>query len=66
MLSEEGGSLFPIEIKAGRTVATDMLKNLLYFLRLPGNLQKQSMLLHAGDDAYERQGIAVRPWYALG
>ncbi|MEK7137095.1 MAG: ATP-binding protein [Patescibacteria group bacterium] len=66
LLIEEGGVLFPIEIKAGRTIATDMFGNLQYFLHLPGNTQKRSMLLHAGDDAYERQSVAVRPWYALG
>lgn len=66
LLIEGGETLFPIEIKSGRTVASDMLKNLQYFLHLPGNTQKLGMLLHAGEDAYERQGIAVRPWYALG
>ena len=64
LLIEESGALFPIEIKAGQTVTSDMLQSLTYFLKLPGNPQTRGMLLHAGTDWYERQSIAVRPWYA--
>ena len=66
LIIEGGDDLFPVEIKAGQTVTTDMLRSLTYFLGLPGNPQTRGMLLHAGMDWYERRSIAVRPWYAAG
>lgn len=66
LLIEEASALFPMEMKAGQTITTDMLSGLAWFLRLPGNTQKRGLLLHGGGESYERQGIAVRPWYALG
>jgi len=72
LLIEEGGVLFPVEMKSGATVSGDMLDTLLWWRRLSGSLKAEkegeetrAVLVYGGDDAYERRGISVRPWFSI-
>jgi predicted AAA+ superfamily ATPase len=60
-----GSRLVPVEVKSGRTVAGDFFAGLEYWLGLPGNAEKQGVLVHGGDDQpHRRRGHTVRPWFA--
>lgn len=65
LLIEEAAALYPVEIKSGATVASDMLDALRWWSRLAGPLAGDATLLYGGADAYERSGVAVRPWFAV-
>jgi len=70
LLIEEGGALYPLEMKSGATVGGDMLDGLLWWCRLSGRSERkrkgiQAALVYGGDDAYERRGVAVRPWFSI-
>lgn len=62
---DRGSDLVPIEVKAGRTVASDALSGLRFWQRLAGDASGRGSLVYAGDDGYEREGAAIVPWYAL-
>ena len=49
-----------------------MLDTLLWWRRLSGSLKAEkegeetrAVLVYGGDDAYERRGISVRPWFSI-
>ena len=82
LLIEEGGALYPLEMKSGATVGGDMLDALLRWCRLSGGFEGKGegergeekegesagvrpLLVYGGDDAYERRGVAVRPWFSI-
>jgi predicted AAA+ superfamily ATPase len=80
LLIEEGGALYPMEMKSGATVGGDMLDALLWWRRLSGRSEGKGeggeekggestgvrpILVYGGDDAYERRGVAVRPWFSI-
>ena len=94
LLIEEGGALYPMEMKSGATAGGDMLDALLWWRRLsrssegeekrkggeegPGQGERKggeekggesagtrAVLVYGGDDAYERRGVAVRPWFSI-
>jgi predicted AAA+ superfamily ATPase len=58
--------ILPVEVKAGRTVASDAFGGLRYWLSLSGDREGPGVLVYGGDDGYERAGLTVRPWFALG
>lgn len=64
LLIEEGSALFPVEIKSGGTVASDMLAGLQRWMDVTGTGQSPT-LIFGGSEAYIRQGISVRPWFAV-
>jgi hypothetical protein len=65
LLLEAGGGWYPVKIKSGTTVATDMFAGLAWWCELAGISVANATLIHGGGEAYERQGIAVRPWCAV-
>lgn len=65
LLIEEGNTLAPVEIKSGSTVAPDMLTGLQRWMDLAGQEVQTSTLVYGGSEAYTRQGISVRPWFAV-
>ena len=80
LLIEEGGALYPMEMKSGATVGGDMLDTLLRWCRLSGGFEGKGeggeekegesagvrpILVYGGNDAYERRGVAVRPWFSI-
>ncbi|MEI7814841.1 MAG: ATP-binding protein [Coriobacteriia bacterium] len=66
LLVDLPGGTIPVEVKAGRTVASDAFAGLRYWLALADVPGGHGVLVYGGDGGYEREGIAVRPWYALG
>jgi len=58
---ENGEKLFPVEIKSGQTVASNMFDTLRWWGELTGT--KGAVLLYGGGDSYSRQGTKVRPWF---
>lgn len=53
--------LIPIEIKSGKTIASDWFKNLKYWLRL--SKENKAYILYAGDEEQKRsEGIFIQNW----
>jgi predicted AAA+ superfamily ATPase len=65
LVLEEGGLLHPVEIKSGATVSADMLAGLGRWRRLAGSEAGRPFLVHGGTESYERDGIGIRPWFAV-
>ena len=65
LLIEEGTTLYPVEIKSGATVAGDMMATLAWWSSLAGAEAGEATLIHGGLEAFTRNGIAVRPWFAV-
>ena len=58
-------ALYPVEIKSGQTVASDAFDTLSRWSEMSGQSVGQATLVHGGDQAYTRSGVAVRPWFGL-
>lgn len=65
LLIEEGGQLYPVEIKSGATIKKSHLEGLQRWNRLTGNPVEHSCLIHGGVEKRVQEGIAIRPWFAL-
>jgi len=65
LLIEESGLLYPVEIKSGHTMSSDMLDGLLWWTKLAGLPPKTATLIYGGADAFTRTDVAVRPWFAI-
>ena len=65
LLIEEADLLYPVEIKSGNTMSPDMLDGLLWWTRLAGSPPDAGTLVYGGDDAFTRNNIPVRPWFAV-
>ena len=65
LLLETPGSLFPIEIKSGKTILPDHFKNLSFWKKLAG--VKKAAVIYAGDEMQQRSdGIWIVPWKETG
>ncbi len=65
LLLEISGSMFPVEIKSGKTVTSEYFKNLLYWKKLTG--AEKAAIIYAGDEIqYRSDGITVVPWKETG
>ena len=65
LLIEDSGGVYPIEIKSGQTVVTDMVRNLKWWCRLATQSEEQGTLIYGGTERFTRKGISVRPWYSI-
>jgi len=63
IIIENGEKLFPVEIKSGQTVTTNMFKTLNWWRDLTST--DEAMLIHGGESSYTRKGSYVRPWFFL-
>ena len=63
ILVDLGRRRIPMEVKAGETVAGDFFRGLNNYLTLSGD--PWGVLVYGGDEAYERRGHRVRPWFAV-
>lgn len=61
LLLNFGPELFPVEIKAGRTINPDYFKGLKNFASM-FNLPLGAGLVYAGDERQQRQAVKVRPF----
>lgn len=61
LLHDEAGTLYPIEVKSGQTVASDMFKTLNKWQTLSGSTVTPQ-LISGGTGMYERNGVQVLGW----
>ena len=61
VLIDTAGKLLPIEIKSGKTISSEFLKNLIYWDKLTG--QKKSIVLYSGKLTQKRSsGTEIVNW----
>ena len=65
LLIDTGGQLFPVEIKSGQTVSAGMFDTLLWWCGHSGTEVESATLVHGGNEAFTRTGVAVRPWFSV-
>ena len=65
LLLSNAEDFYAFEIKSGQTVASDAFRNLTKWSELADQPLERSTLVYGGDQAYERNGVAVRPWFGL-
>jgi predicted AAA+ superfamily ATPase len=61
---DKGTHLYPIEIKAGKTVTSDYFKNLQFWKKITGS--EEGTVIYAGDMVQKRSnGVTIIPWNTL-
>ncbi len=65
LLIEKADHLYPVEIKSGNTMSPDMLDGLLWWTKLAGLPPDVGTLVYGGDEAFTRNKVPVRPWFAV-
>ena len=65
IIIDTGKELIPMEIKSGRTLSGSFFDGLRYFMALGPNVARQGVLIHGGDDLYERENFIVLPWFQV-
>ena len=63
LLVDLGDRLLPIEVKSGLTVPPDAVDGLRWWTNLPGNRNKEGVLVHGGNDTFRLHGFIVLPWF---
>lgn len=66
LLLDKGGRLYPIEIKAARTISAHFFDNLRYFQALSGARPEERFLVYGGDAPQQRSVARVLSWRQLG
>lgn len=62
IIIDQGMSLLPLEIKAGKTINSDFFKGLTYWNKLSG--EESGVILYAGEQEEDRStGISVANWF---
>jgi len=65
LLFDDGGKLFPVEIKSGQTISPGMSDSLTWWSSQAGQSLESAALVYGGDEYSSRKGIAVRPWFSI-
>jgi predicted AAA+ superfamily ATPase len=61
IIIDEGTTLFPVEIKAGKTITSDYFKNFQFWNKITGS--SEGAVIYAGNELQKRStGITVVPW----
>jgi predicted AAA+ superfamily ATPase len=61
IIIEEGTTLYPVEIKAGKTITSDYFKNFQFWNKMTGD--NKGCVIYAGNELQKRSnGITVMPW----
>lgn len=66
VIAEQGDSLMPIEIKSGKTIATDAFSGLDKWCALAGDKVSTPTLIYGGDNNYTHKGTQVTSWQKCG
>ena len=61
-LIEHAGKLFPVEIKAGKTVTQSYFEELHYWSTLAGEEAGKSYLIYAGSENQRRTLVSIIRW----
>ena len=59
---DHGGKLYPIEMKAGRTITQDYFEELHYWANLAGEQAGRSYCIYTGSESQERTLVSVLKW----
>ena len=62
---DTGKQLIPIEIKSGETVNESFFEGLRYYISLGAPAAPTGVLIHGGDDLYQRENFSVIPWFQV-
>lgn len=65
LIIDEGTEIYPVEIKAGRTIHTQFFKGLNFFSQQGANPLNKSFLIYGGDDFQYRTHATVLGWKYL-
>ena len=65
VLIDTGKQLIPIEIKSGTTISGSFFEGLHYFMALGSNISRTGVMIHGGDELYERENFIVLPWFRI-
>ncbi len=65
VLIDTGKQLIPIELKSGSTISDSFFQGLRYFMALGKKVARTGVLIHGGDDLYERENFMVLPWFQV-
>lgn len=60
---DTGSRLIPIEIKSRETVDRSLFDGLKYYLSLGSPVSESGVLIHGGNELYQRDQFTVRPWF---
>ncbi len=66
LISEQNGGLRAIEIKAGKTIASDFTRNLLAFQKVAAAENPQIYLIFGGEEGQKRSDLNIFPWHEAG
>ncbi|MFA5857543.1 MAG: ATP-binding protein [Elusimicrobiota bacterium] len=59
---EHPQSLVQVEIKAGKTIASDFLKGLKYWQKIAGDKNTNPYLIYSGEKAITRESVKILSW----
>ncbi len=62
IVAHRGQHLLPIEVKSGKTVASDWISSLNQFVEMSGKISELPTVVYGGDRRQRRSGIRVIPW----
>jgi uncharacterized protein len=65
LIIDDGGQLYPVEIKSSQTLSGGMLDSLRWWCQLSGRPLDSATLVYGGDQALTREGVAIRPWFGI-
>lgn len=65
LLIDQGGELFPVEIKSSRTIHNQFFNGVRYFQSISGALPENSYLVYGGDAEQKRSIANVLSWKNL-
>ena len=65
LLIEEPSGLYPVEIKSAATVSREMIQSLHWWCEQAGRPRDTAILIHGGLHSYDRDGVAIRPWFSI-
>lgn len=65
MILESGREVFPLEVKAGATIADDFFKGLKHFSRVAGALSHGCGLIYGGKEIQQRGNFRIYPVTAM-
>ncbi|HYL05526.1 MAG TPA: DUF4143 domain-containing protein [Thermoanaerobaculia bacterium] len=66
LLIEQGAALTPVEIKSGRTVASDFFNGLDDWRKISGQAETAAWLVYGGEREQTRARVRVLPWRRIG
>ncbi len=64
-LVDKGNVFTPIEIKSGKTIASDYFKGIDYFVKAAGKKSSKPYLIYGGTEQQHRTNAQVIPWNRL-